>query len=118
MRCMSECEQLVHAVWEYVTKRLKHNKEYYLLYDLKDTCYEAGIKELDRIRQSVLTTRKKKELLIKSLVKVSTCTRNHNNDSLYEQIYKGASKSTDCLCIICDGYHDRFRITHVRKLLD
>ena len=67
---MSECEQLVHAVWEYVTKQLKRHKVYYLLYDLKDACYEAGVKELERIKQTVLVKRRQKESLIKSLVKV------------------------------------------------
>jgi len=91
---MSECEQLVHAVWEHVTKRLKQAKEYYLLYDLKDTCYETGLRELDRVKQTVVSKRGKKQSLVKSLIKVSartvfdhTCHLNINGISIGQQIF-------------------------------
>ena len=69
---MGECEQLVHALWEYIVKRLTKNRDFYLLYDIKETCYAAGVKELDRMKQQVVTKPKKKEYLVKSLVKVGT----------------------------------------------
>ena len=71
-RLMGECEQLVHALWEYIVKRLTKNRDFYLLYDIKETCYAAGVKELDRMKQKVVTKPKKKEYLVKSLVKVGT----------------------------------------------
>ena len=69
-RLMGECEHLVHALWEFIVKRLTRSRDFYLLYDIKETCYAAGVKELDRIKQQVVTKPKKKEYLVKSLVKV------------------------------------------------